>query len=396
MLNESIIFRFFKELTKNTAFLAFPLISEVVISWISKLFTPIHLFLLIWLLVQTYIIIKIKNLSFIKIFLINILVPFLYLFIEFIDEGDILWNPIYILYFLYALVNWLFRWFEFYFDKNNKWYNLYLKSIDISLKILIIPIFYFLLKYTADNSINFFTFYLSSENTHSFLLFIFIYLSFIFSLDIYLSEKRKYMLDNLLLVLHKYSSYIVDSNDLEDSIKSWKVSSYSKKMYKAVIFMDIRWFTSWSENNKPEEVISLLNWFYNVAEKIIHKYNSWKINKYVADEIVFIFDDLDNAIDFSLELKDKEIEYLKEFWLKVWFWINAWVLIYWWIWWENKKEQTVIWDIVNTAARLEWWINQIKIPKSIVPNRYNTNDLWVLTLKWKSKEMEIVEIISKK
>lgn len=398
ILHETTLFKFFREFTTNTAFLAFPLIAEVVSSWILKLISPIHLFLLIGLLFQTYGIIKIKHPSFLKIFILNSLIPFAYLWIEFIDEWDILWNPIYILYFIFALANSLSRAGELYFEQvNKKHLNLYLKPLDISIKILVIPIFYFLLELLSKPEITFLNFYIwSNSSTHLFLLCIFLYLAIIFSVDLYLSEKRKHLLDNLLWILHKYSSYIVDSQDLEESIKTGTINVSSKKMYKSVVFMDIRWFTSWSENNKPEEVIHLLNGFYELAEETIGKYQSWKINKYVADEIVFVFDDLDEAIDFSLELKEKEIAYLDNFWLKVWFWINAWVLIYGWIGGNNKKEQTVIGDVVNTAARLEWWINQIKIPKTIVPNRYHVEDLWVLPLKWKSRELEIVEVISKK
>lgn len=397
ILEESFRFKFFREFTTNTAFLAFPLISEVVSSGILKLISPMHLFLFIWLFVQTYFIVTIKKVSLLKVLFLHSWVALLYLLFEYLSWGNIFTDNMYILYFIFILLNTLFRGWEFYFQDKKYNLNVYIRLIDISIKLLIIPIFYFLLELANKPNLDFFSFYFSgSSATHGFLFFIFIYLAFIFSIDIYLSEKRKKVLDNLLWILHKYSSYIVDNNDLEESIKNGKVNMSSKKMYKTVVFMDIRWFTSWSENNKPEEVINLLNWFYRVAEELIVTYKSGKINKYVADEIVFVFDDLDDAIDFSLELKIKEIEYLWKFDLKVWFWINAWVLIYGWIWGDFKKEQTVIWDVVNVAARLEWWINQIKIPKSIVPNRYHVNDLWAINLKWKSSTMEVVEIISKK
>lgn len=397
ILDESFRFKFFREFTTHTAFLAFPLISEIVSSGIFKLISPIHLFLFIWLFIQTYFIVTIKQISLFKIFFLHSWVPLVYLLFEYLSWWNIFTDKIYVLYFIFILLNTLFRGLEFYLKDQKNNFNLYIRPIDISIKLLIIPIFYFLLELTNKPNLEFFSFYFSGNSpTHGFLFFIFIYLAFIFSIDIYLSEKRKKVLDNLLWILHKYSSYIVDSNDLEESIKNGKINMSSKKIYKTVVFMDIRWFTHWSENNKPEEVINLLNWFYRVAEEMILHYKSGKINKYVADEIVFVFDDLDDAIDFSLELKEKEIEYLKKFDLKIWFWINAWVLIYGWIGWDFKKEQTVIWDVVNVAARLEWWVNQIKIPKSIAPNRYHTNDLWPINLKWKSSTMEVVEIISKK
>jgi len=62
-----------------------------------------------------------------------------------------------------------------------------------------------------------------------------------------------------------------------------------------------------------------------------------------------------------------------------------------------KKETTFqkfIYEfVVNTAARLEWWINQIKIPKNITIEWFKYKDIWKMSLKGKNKEIEIVEII---
>jgi hypothetical protein len=390
LINDTLIFKYFREFTTNTAFLFLPLIAEIVIYWFFKVFSPIHLFLFIWLLIQTYFLIKIKNIRFLTIFLINISIPFSYLFIEYIDEWNIINNSIYLLYSSYVLVSSILY---SIIKKDNFTLNKFLKPLDIFIKLLLIPIFYYLLDFKIWNTdSSFFVFYFYESNIHSFLLFIFLFLWIIFWIDSYLSVVRKNILDKLLSILHKYSTWIVDEKDLIQSISKWEMDLTTKKMYKAVIFMDIRWFTHWSENNRPEDIAKMLNWFYSVAEELILSYK-WVINKYVADEIVFLFDDLDISINYSLELMKKENEYLSWFWLNVWIWINAWILVYGWIWSDLKKEQTVIWDVVNVAARLEWWINQIKIPKNIVPNRYNVNDLWSISLKWKEKNIEIVEIL---
>lgn len=399
LINDSFKFKFFKEFSTNTAFLLFPFISEVVLDWFIKVVSPIHFLLISLLILQTYLLVKIKKLDTYKVFLLNLLAPWVYLLLEFIELGwDFFNETLYVLYSLYILFNSLLRSSIFYIEKewkNN--INAILSMIDIFTKLSILPIFYFLLNIEAWSNLDFIEFYFWTNNhLNTFLFFIFIYLAIIFWTSVYLEEKRKYVFNNLLWILHKYSSWIVDSKDIMASLEQWTVDMSCKKMYKAVIFMDIRWFTNWSENNPPEDVTLMLNWFYREAEELIVNYETWAINKYVADEIVFIFDDLDDAIDFSIELKEIEIKYLNKFDLKIGFWINAWVLIYGWIGWEFKKEQTVIWDVVNVAARLEWWINMIKIPKHIVPNRYVTKDLWNLALKWKSEEMQIVEIISKK
>jgi len=399
LIKESASFKFFKEFSTNTAFLFFPLISEIIIDWVYKIITPLHFGLIFFLFLQTYLIINIKNKTFYKIFLLNLLAPWFYLTIEFFELGMNFFDEwLYIFYSIFIIFNALLNWLVYFFSWKNK-NNIIpiIKMWDIILKICLLPIFYFLLNVESWFTAWLYSFYLwDHDHLNLFLFITFVYLSLIFWISVYIEEKRKNVFNNLLSILHKYSSWIVDSKDIINSLEKGAVDMSCKKTYKSVIFMDIRWFTSWSENNKPEQVTEMLNWFYRVAEELIKKYKTWAINKYVADEIVFVFDDLDDAIDFSLELKDLEIKYLDKFWLKIGFWINAWVLIFWWIWGDTKKEQTVIWDVVNVAARLEWWVNMIKIPKHILPNRYISKDLWNLSLKWKADEMSIVEVISKK
>lgn len=392
IIKDNLLFLYFKEFSNNTAFLFFPLISEIVLYW---LWVPswIHIYLIFWLLLQTYLLIKFDKYSFISVYFLNSFVSLSYLFFEYLIEWNIFINHIYSLYFFYVIIN---AFLQSLIRLDNFKINKLAKPFDIFIKLLLIPVFYYILDLTKwDTNSSFIGFYFYESNIHTFLLCVFIFLWINFSIDMHLSVLRENILNKVLSVLHKYSTWIVDEKDLSLSVTKWEMDLSSKKMYRAVLFMDIRWFTSWSEKNEANAITDMLNWFYMVAENVIKNY-SWVINKYVADEIVILFDDLWEAIDFSLELKEKEIDYLDNFWLKVGIWINAWELIYGWIWSEFKKEQTVIWDVVNVAARLEWWINQIRILKSIVPEIYEVNDLWKISLKWKSNEMSLVEIISKK
>jgi len=366
----------------NSIVLLFPIIYEIIANSFLEAMSLVHIFLLIWIMIQTYVLVNLKNKSFLKVFLISFFVPLLYLLLEFFDENSML-NNLYIFYFIFSFLYSLALWL--YTCEKIKDYVIFFHTL---LKVLSIPVLYYLI----DSNISFFSFYFY-DKWHFLLFIFFVYLAILLAVSsFYLSKKERFN-NKLLSILKQYSSYIIDKDDLDRSLKSWKINLSSKKEYKIVLFMDIRWFTSFSENNRTEKVIWMLNNFYKIAEDIIKNTKTGKINKYVADEIVIIFDDIDEAITTALKLLKKEKEILSQYWLALWIGLNAWVVIYGWIWWELKKEQTIIWDVVNTAARLEWWKNQIKAPKYIVPARYKTNNLWELELKWKQEKISVVEII---
>lgn len=57
----------------------------------------------------------------------------------------------------------------------------------------------------------------------------------------------------------------------------------------AVLFSDIRGFTSFSENRPPEEVIGMLNRFLGFQADIVREYHG-TVDKFVGDEMVAVFD----------------------------------------------------------------------------------------------------------
>ncbi|MBK9521598.1 MAG: adenylate/guanylate cyclase domain-containing protein [Rhodocyclaceae bacterium] len=61
-----------------------------------------------------------------------------------------------------------------------------------------------------------------------------------------------------------------------------------QRVSRAVLFMDIRGFTAWSEQQAPEAVVGLLNQYYRVAEATLGEGRTIKI-KYTADEVMAVF-----------------------------------------------------------------------------------------------------------
>jgi class 3 adenylate cyclase/DNA-binding NarL/FixJ family response regulator len=129
-----------------------------------------------------------------------------------------------------------------------------------------------------------------------------------------------------------------------------------------VVFIDICSFTAISENEKPDDVVKLLNSYFDVMVKEIISQDGF-VDKFIGDAIMAVFRGdyhLDRAIDACLSVRS-EIENLPEFDEHVTFrpkvsiGINSGEMISGNIGSHSLKrlDYTVIGDVVNTAQRLQ-------------------------------------------
>ena len=132
-----------------------------------------------------------------------------------------------------------------------------------------------------------------------------------------------------------------------------------------VLFADIRSFTSISEHMSPEEVIGMLNDYFDAMVKIIFKHNGI-LDKFVGDELMATFGvvgNLDegplNALQAAIEMQQCVKSLMPEFRLKgypvfeVGIGVNSGDVVMGNVGSKNRMDYTVIGDTVNVAARLE-------------------------------------------
>lgn len=87
--------------------------------------------------------------------------------------------------------------------------------------------------------------------------------------------------------LRTYSSWALGQNLLDKALEDARTLTL-KRVNRAILFVDIRGFTAWSEPRSPEEVVQMLNTFYEASEKAL---GTWPIKlKYTADEILAVFE----------------------------------------------------------------------------------------------------------
>ena len=147
--------------------------------------------------------------------------------------------------------------------------------------------------------------------------------------------------------------------------KDFKVELGGERRHIAVLFVDIRGFTTMSEVLKPEEVVEILNEYLSLTTQSIFN-NKGTLDKFVGDATMAVFNaplDLDDYIyravktawDMKAGSEALAEKFEKRFGRSVAFGIgvNCGDAVVGNIGCEFRMDYTAIGDTVNTAARLE-------------------------------------------
>jgi adenylate cyclase len=198
------------------------------------------------------------------------------------------------------------------------------------------------------------------------------------------------------------------TKSLIESSRELELGGVRKKV--AILFADIRNFTTLSEAMEPEAVVKFLNDYFTHMVDIIFKYGG-TVDKFVGDEIMAIFgapisrpDDEIRAIKTAIEMQRQVewLQYCRHEWntqlFSIGIGINSGDVIAGNIGSKKHMDYTVIGDVVNTAKRLETKAEggKILVSRNI---HYVTKDLYKfkgfgeIFVKGKKKPVEIFEVI---
>src|SRR6185369_13554912 len=78
---------------------------------------------------------------------------------------------------------------------------------------------------------------------------------------------------------------------------------------RAILFMDMRGFTAWSETQSPETVVAGLGLYYQTAEQVFDHHRPIR-SKFSADEIMAVFASAPDALAAAVELAAAQREAL--------------------------------------------------------------------------------------
>ncbi len=132
-----------------------------------------------------------------------------------------------------------------------------------------------------------------------------------------------------------------------------------------VLFADIRGFTAFSDGRAPEQVVRLLNAYFDVIVPVIEKHGG-TLNQYMGDGIMVIFgaprDDADHARHAVEAARDmvREVRRHRARWtqegfphLRIGVGINTGPAVVGWVGSSNRMDYTAIGETTNEAARIE-------------------------------------------
>lgn len=217
-------------------------------------------------------------------------------------------------------------------------------------------------------------------------------------------EKRRMELTLKMYVDSQVVDQISDFTPME-------LSSVSARRNIAVLFVDIRGFTTMSESLEPEQVVSILNEYFSVVYSSIIAWNG-TLDKFIGDAAMAVFNAPNDVDDYVFNavcaaddiqknfepLREKFMsEYGKEVHLGIG--INSGTAIVSNIGCMGRFDYTAIGDTVNTASRLESKAlpGQILISETVyaeVESRVSVDRVGALSLKGKAQTVETYQIIT--
>jgi len=151
-------------------------------------------------------------------------------------------------------------------------------------------------------------------------------------------------------VMKTFSEWFLGGRILSDALEDNQALRL-KREERTVIFTDIRGFTSWSEARTPEEVVGMLNTYFEIPQECWTDDNIIKI-KYTGDEIMAVCKDKAKALGDAVKVSDLLSEYLREFGLSAGTGVHSGLLVEGMIGSDAVKAYDVIGDTVNTAKRI--------------------------------------------
>ncbi|RME06776.1 MAG: adenylate/guanylate cyclase domain-containing protein, partial [Anaerolineae bacterium] len=151
--------------------------------------------------------------------------------------------------------------------------------------------------------------------------------------------------------LRTYSEWLLGSVFLERLLVDPNALSLQRSE-RAILFLDIRGFTQWSEKHDLEQVAALLNDLYRIGENICEQYQAVKF-KFIADAMMAVFSRPQQAASAALALRDEINLYLNAHNLSAGIGLHTGQVIEGLLGSPDVKFYDAIGDAVNTAQRVE-------------------------------------------
>lgn len=276
----------------------------------------------------------------------NLVGPLIYtLFEVLLEGGDFLGSPNHIAYWCFAgsigLSQQLQLWLP---GKAGSFFIL----IESMVRTSIIFVMYAILEYMKDDYADFSEF--MQDPPHIFVAVVVPFIGLITGVANVNAERYLRILRDTAGQLKEYSQWLLGKELLAQAVSDPRRLSLTRHE-RAMVFMDIRGFTAWSEGHEPEQVVATMNAYYEAAEPIWRKHQAIKV-KFTADEIMLVFADATSAAEAAIAMTEKVGEMLKPYGLSAGTGVHIGPVVEGLMGASEYKGYDLLGDSVNTAKRL--------------------------------------------
>jgi class 3 adenylate cyclase len=158
------------------------------------------------------------------------------------------------------------------------------------------------------------------------------------------------LLQHLAKRLHELTGWSFDDAFTESSVEG-VLSIQGQRTQKIILFMDIRGFTQWSEIHQLDEIIEMLNAYYETAEQCIVNAGGAK-PQFTGDEVMTWFTPDNKFLERIQTLKEMSIKQLKKSGLTVGIGVHYGEVIEGLVGSSTTKAIRITGDPVNTCSRI--------------------------------------------
>ncbi|MBB1488769.1 adenylate/guanylate cyclase domain-containing protein [Oceanospirillum sediminis] len=277
----------------------------------------------------------------------NLIAPAIYSVIEWVVEGQEFWSaPHHQAFWFFALLIGTLQHIQLMRVGKAR---LYLLLAEHSVRTSILLVMYAIFEWhMSSDSFSLETFL--SESGHQFVVMTVLLLGLVVGYGFWLAQGYLLQLRSMADQLKCYSEWFLGRELLEKAVNDADALSLSRRQ-RAVLFMDIRGFTAWSEHQTPEQVVEMLNACFAMSEPVLEHYRSIR-TKHTGDEIMAVFAGPEQAVCAAQLLRSELKKILLPYDLNAGCGIHYGELVEGLIGSHSVRSYDVVGDTVNTAKRL--------------------------------------------
>jgi len=276
--------------------------------------------------------------------LLNFIAPTLYTGIDMALEGaSEFWSqPYHIFYWLWAGV------MAFWYIIRPHHRHIATTGMSLSLVVLLPATYMFSEWESASVSPSAYWF---ANPAHTFILLASLLLGIILGISYIMQNRFELMLYSLAGHFAQVASWSFDSHLMNRSYENDEILRLHR-IERTILFMDVRGFTPWSELHSPDQVVEMLNLFYQTAETVIRQCHGFKIQM-SGDEIMTRFNFPQEGMEAALLLQEQIATILRPYALSAGIGLHTGIVIEGLVGGQETRQYGLFGDAVNTAARLQ-------------------------------------------